>query len=88
MATGKGQLPTMHPVTGFKLGIASAGIKTPGRKDLLVMEIAEGSTAAGLTDTVMLCSTCLLAQVCAHRWRQCRKQPRSAARRVGRAGCR
>ena len=56
MATGKGQLPTMHPVTGFKLGIASAGIKTPGRKDLLVMEIAEGSTAAGLFTQNAFCA--------------------------------
>jgi len=56
MATGKGQLSTMHPVTGFKLGIASAGIKTPGRKDLLVMEIAEGSTAAGLFTQNAFCA--------------------------------
>ena len=56
MATGEGQLPTMHPVTGFKLGIASAGIKTPGRKDLLVMEIAEGSTAAGLFTQNAFCA--------------------------------
>ena len=56
MATGKGQLPTMHPVTGFKLGIASAGIKTPGRKDLVVMEIAEGSTVAGLFTQNAFCA--------------------------------
>ena len=46
MATGNGTLPTLHPVTGFKLGTASAGIKTPGRKDLVVMEIVKGSTGA------------------------------------------
>ena len=56
MATGKGQLPTMHPVTGFKLGIASAGIKTPGRKDLVLMEIAEGSTVAGLFTQNAFCA--------------------------------
>ena len=56
MATGKGQLPTMHPVTGFKLGIASAGIKTPGRKDLVVMEIAEGSTVAGVFTQNAFCA--------------------------------
>tara|TARA_B110001450_G_scaffold36821_1_gene32645 strand:- start:3803 stop:5008 length:1206 start_codon:yes stop_codon:yes gene_type:complete len=56
MATGKGQLPTLHPVTGFKLGIASAGIKTPGRKDLVVMEIAEGSTVAGLFTQNAFCA--------------------------------
>jgi glutamate N-acetyltransferase/amino-acid N-acetyltransferase len=56
MATGKGQLPTLHPVTGFKLGTASAGMKTPGRKDLVVMEIAEGSTVAGLFTQNAFCA--------------------------------
>ncbi|MDG1484776.1 MAG: bifunctional glutamate N-acetyltransferase/amino-acid acetyltransferase ArgJ [Porticoccaceae bacterium] len=48
MATGSDQFPTMYPVSGFKLGTTSAGIKTPGRADLVVMEIAAGSTVAGL----------------------------------------
>ena len=56
MATGKGRLPTLHPVTGFKLGTASAGMKTPGRKDLVVMEIAEGSTVAGLFTQNAFCA--------------------------------
>ena len=56
MATGKGQLPTLHPVTGFKLGTASAGMKTPGRKDLVVMEIAEGSTVVGLFTQNAFCA--------------------------------
>jgi glutamate N-acetyltransferase/amino-acid N-acetyltransferase len=56
MATGKGQLPNLHPVTGFKLGTASAGMKTPGRKDLVVMEIAEGSTVAGLFTQNAFCA--------------------------------
>jgi hypothetical protein len=34
MAVGLGPLPTLHPVAGFELGIASAGIKRPGRKDV------------------------------------------------------
>jgi glutamate N-acetyltransferase/amino-acid N-acetyltransferase len=56
MATGNGTLPTLHPVTGFKLGTASAGIKTPGRKDLVVMEIVEGSTVAGLFTQNAFCA--------------------------------
>ena len=56
MATGKGQLPTLHPVNGVKLGISSAGIKTPGRKDLVIMEIAEGSTVAGLFTQNAFCA--------------------------------
>ena len=37
MATGSDNFPVMHPVAGFKLGTASAGIKTIGRKDLVVI---------------------------------------------------
>ena len=46
MAVGLGPLPTLHPVPGFELGIASAGIKRPGRKDVVVMRCAEGSRVA------------------------------------------
>ena len=56
MATGEGKLPTMHPIAGFRLGTASAGIKTLGRKDLVVMEIAEGSTVAGLFTQNAFCA--------------------------------
>lgn len=56
MATGNGTLPTMHPIAGFKLGTASAGIKTPGRKDLVVMALAEGSTVAGLFTQNAFCA--------------------------------
>ena len=56
MATGNGTLPTLHPIAGFKLGTASAGIKTPGRKDLVVMEIVKGSTVAGLFTQNAFCA--------------------------------
>ena len=36
------------PVPGIRLGAAEAAIKKPGRKDLLLVEIAPGSTAAGV----------------------------------------
>ena len=48
MATGSEKFPTMHPVIGFQLGTTSAGIKVAGRKDVVVMKIAEGSTVAGV----------------------------------------
>lgn len=47
MAVEKFQFPQMHPVAGFRLGTTSAGIKKPGRKDVVVMEIAEGSSVVG-----------------------------------------
>ena len=56
MATGSGKFPTMHPVTGFRLGTASAGIKTPGRKDLVVMELSETSTVAALFTKNAFCA--------------------------------
>lgn len=40
--------PKMHPVDGVKLGVASAGIKKPGRIDTVVFAIDEGSTVAGV----------------------------------------
>ena len=36
------------PVAGVKLGVAEAAIKKPGRKDLLVIALAEGSQVAGV----------------------------------------
>ncbi len=56
MAVGPDTLPTLHPVPGFKLGTASAGIKKPGRKDIVVMEIAEGSSVAGVFTTNAFCA--------------------------------
>ncbi|MDM3871763.1 bifunctional glutamate N-acetyltransferase/amino-acid acetyltransferase ArgJ [Porticoccus sp. W117] len=56
MAVGKPTFPTMYPVPGFKLGTTSAGIKTPGRKDLVVMEIAPGSTVAGVFTKNAFCA--------------------------------
>ncbi len=47
MAVEKFVFPTMHPVKGFRLGTNSAGIKKPGRKDVVVMEIAEGGVTVG-----------------------------------------
>lgn len=56
MATGSGKFPPMHPVSGFRLGTASAGIKTPGRKDLVVMELSETSTLAALFTKNAFCA--------------------------------
>ena len=60
MAVGLGPLPTLHPVPGFRLGIASAGIKRAGRKDIVIMEAAEGSTVAGVFTTNAFCAAPVL----------------------------
>lgn len=56
MAVGSGELPILFPVAGFKLGTASAGIKYPGRHDLVVMEICEGGTVAGVFTQNAFCA--------------------------------
>ena len=56
MATGSGKFPQMHPVSGFKLGTASAGIKTPGRKDLVVMELSESASVAAVFTQNAFCA--------------------------------
>ncbi len=56
MAVGKDYFPEMHPVPGFRLGIASAGVKTSGKKDLIVMEMIDGSSIAGVFTTNAFCA--------------------------------
>lgn len=56
MAVGKGDLPPLHPVAGVRLGTASAGVRKPGRRDLVVIELAPGSTSAGLFTRNAFCA--------------------------------
>jgi glutamate N-acetyltransferase/amino-acid N-acetyltransferase len=46
----------MNPVAGFRLGTSAAGIKTPGRPDLVVMEIEAGSTTAAVFTQNAFCA--------------------------------
>ncbi|MGB0662332.1 MAG: bifunctional glutamate N-acetyltransferase/amino-acid acetyltransferase ArgJ [Pontibacterium sp.] len=56
MAVGPSELPRFYPVSGFALGTASAGIKKPGRPDLVVMSIAEGASVAGVFTQNAFCA--------------------------------
>jgi glutamate N-acetyltransferase/amino-acid N-acetyltransferase len=47
---------SLLPVPGVELGVAMAGIKKPGRKDLLVMRLAPGSTVAGVFTQNRFCA--------------------------------
>src|SRR5262245_3482686 len=47
---------SLHAVSGVGLGIAMAGIKKPGRKDLLVMRLAPGSQVAGVFTQNRFCA--------------------------------
>jgi glutamate N-acetyltransferase/amino-acid N-acetyltransferase len=46
----------LKPVKGIELGFAEAGIKKPGRKDLLVMKLAPGATVAGVFTRNRFCA--------------------------------
>ena len=46
----------LKPVPGLQLGHAEAGIKKPGRKDLLVLRLAPGATIAGVFTTNRFCA--------------------------------
>lgn len=48
MSGGKLAWPEVKPVEGVRLGIASAGIKKVGRKDIVLFEIDEGASVAGV----------------------------------------
>jgi glutamate N-acetyltransferase/amino-acid N-acetyltransferase len=56
MAVGKNKFPEMNPIPGIKLGTASANIKKDGGADLLVIEMAEGSTCAGVFTQNAFCA--------------------------------
>jgi glutamate N-acetyltransferase/amino-acid N-acetyltransferase len=51
---------SLHPVRGIELAVAMAGIKKPGRKDLLVMKLAEGATVAGVFTKNRFCAAPVL----------------------------
>ena len=46
----------LTPVPGLQLGYAQAGIKKPGRKDVLVLKLAPGATVAGVFTTHRFCA--------------------------------
>ncbi|WP_324779845.1 bifunctional glutamate N-acetyltransferase/amino-acid acetyltransferase ArgJ [Thiobacillus sedimenti] len=47
---------SLLPVAGVRLGIASAGIKKPGRRDLTLIELAAGSRVAGVFTQNRFCA--------------------------------
>ncbi|XLM21077.1 bifunctional ornithine acetyltransferase/N-acetylglutamate synthase, partial [Chromobacterium piscinae] len=48
-----GQLPA---IAGVELLVAEAGIKTPGRKDVLVVKLDKGNTVAGVFTRNRFCA--------------------------------
>lgn len=56
MASERSLLQTMYPVKGFRLGVAEAGIRYLGRKDLVVMTWPESSSVAGVFTQNRFCA--------------------------------
>jgi len=61
----------LHPVGGLRLGVAMAGIKKAGRRDLLVMQLPPGATVAGVFTRNRFCAAPVLI---------CRKNLRNGVR--------
>jgi glutamate N-acetyltransferase / amino-acid N-acetyltransferase len=55
----------LHPVAGLELGTARAGIRKPGRRDLLVARLTTGATVAGVFTRNRFCAAPV--QVCRER---------------------
>src|SRR5688500_4125422 len=51
---------SLHPIPGVELGVGMAGIKKPGRKDLLVMKLAHGAAVTGVFTRNRYCAAPVL----------------------------
>ncbi|MAC34445.1 MAG: bifunctional ornithine acetyltransferase/N-acetylglutamate synthase [Haliea sp.] len=56
MAVGEDKLVTLLQVPGVRLATVCAGIKKPGRRDLVVLELAPGSHCAGVFTRNAFCA--------------------------------
>ena len=54
--TFEGVMGPVFPVPGIRLGSAAAGIKRPGRDDILIIEAAPGSTCAAVFTQNAFCA--------------------------------
>lgn len=60
MAVGLGPLPEFYPVAGLRLGVAKAGIKKPGRRDLVLLALEDGAQVAGIFTRNQFCAAPVL----------------------------
>ncbi len=52
--------PQMHAIKGVRIGAASAGIKRPGRLDVLIFEVAEGAAVSAVFTQNAFCAAPVL----------------------------
>ena len=74
MAVGNDSLGDLHPVPGLRLATVAAGIKKPGRRDLVLMELAPGAVAAAVFTRNAFCAAPVT--VAREHLRACAGQPR------------
>ncbi len=72
MAVGSGDLGSLYPVAGVRMAAVSAGIKKPGRLDVVLFELAEGAVTSGVFTTNAFCAAPV--HLCREHMAQC--QPR------------
>jgi len=56
MPVGLSDLPTIYPVPGIRLGTARAGIRKKDRRDLVLIDCSEGTTAAAVFTQNRFCA--------------------------------
>ncbi|MEX0623252.1 bifunctional glutamate N-acetyltransferase/amino-acid acetyltransferase ArgJ [Saccharospirillum sp.] len=56
MAVGKPNTDPLIPIDGVSIGVGCAGIKKPNRQDLVVFQLAPGSSVAGVFTTNAFCA--------------------------------
>jgi glutamate N-acetyltransferase/amino-acid N-acetyltransferase len=56
MAVGSGDYGTLHAVAGVRMAAVSAGIKKPGRLDVVLFELSEGAVTGGVFTTNAFCA--------------------------------
>lgn len=56
MAVGQHPLPEFPAIKGLRIGVAESGIKTEGRKDLVLFELAPGASCAGVFTKNAFCA--------------------------------
>jgi len=74
MAVGDYTLPPLAPVPGVRVATVAAGIKKPGRDDLVLLEACEGSAAAGVFTRNAFCAAPV--RVAREHLRACEGHPR------------
>lgn len=56
MAVGQGLVDSLLPVSGVSIGVACAGIKKQGRRDLVIFELSPGSTVGAVFTKNTFCA--------------------------------